>query len=164
MSLQIVSYIALGFSFLALLLSIWSLWSGNKFKDFAKIFNSDSRPDNLEEVLSSITETIKKLSSDQSELKKFSEELANVLQTAYRYSSVVRFNSTGTDGGNLSFSAALLDSNQNGFIITSLHGREQNRIYCKAVASGQGLQPLNEEEQQAIIEALTNNNKINSDK
>lgn len=159
MSPQTISYIALGLGFVALIISLWSMWSGNKFKNFAKIFGSDNRPDNLEEVISSIAEKIKKLSSDQSELKKFTESQADILQTAFRYSSVVRFNSTGTDGGNLSFAAALLDSNQNGFIITSLHGRDQNRIYCKAVTNGQGMQPLNEEEQQAVMEALTQNSK-----
>ncbi len=159
MPTQTISIIALILSSIAILLSIWSLHSGRKLKIFYDIFGSDHRPDNLEEVLSSITENIKKLNSEHIELKKFADELSAILQTALRYTSVVRFNSTGTDGGNLSFTVALLDSNQDGFLITSLHGRDHNRIYCKAVKAGQGQQPLNEEEQQAIIEALTNAHK-----
>lgn len=157
MSIQIISYLALGFGIIALALSIWSLLSGNKFKNFTKIFNTDHQPDNLEEVITSITEAIQRLNSEHIELKKYLEQQAEILQTAFRYSSVIRFNSTGTDGGNLSFALALLDSNQTGFIITSLHGRDHNRIYCKAISNGQSLQPLNEEEHKAVIEALTNN-------
>ena len=54
---------------------------------------------------------------------------------------------------------ALLNGQQTGMIITSLHGRENNRIYCKAIKEGQSVQPLNEEEQQALIEALTGTQK-----
>ena len=40
-----------------------------------------------------------------------------------------------------------------------MHGRDHNRIYCKAVTEGQPQQALNDEEQQALIEALTGKTK-----
>jgi hypothetical protein len=119
------------------------------------MFSPESQPDNLEEVITSITDKLQHLHTSHSSLEKIVEQNGQTLETAFRYSSVVRFNSGSNDGGNLSFALALLDGQQTGLIMTSLHGREHNRIYCKAVKEGQPVQPLNDEEQQALIEALT---------
>jgi hypothetical protein len=69
----------------------------------------------------------------------------------------VRFNPFNDGGGNFSFSLALLDSHNTGIIITSMYGREQNRIYTKKIEDGKSDSPLNEEEKQAVEKA---NSKI----
>ena len=66
---------------------------------------------------------------------------------------VVRFNPFDDGGGNFSFSLALLDGHDNGVIITSMYGRQQNRIYTKKISQGASETALTEEEQQAMQEA-----------
>lgn len=144
----VVGVIALGVSIVALVFSL-------KLKRWRKMFDPEHQPDNLEEVITSITDKLKKLNSDHTALAETVSQIETTLQTAFQYSSVIRFDSGSSDGGNLSFAAALLDGHQTGMIITSLHGREHNRIYCKAIKQGESLQPLNDEEQEALIQALT---------
>lgn len=66
---------------------------------------------------------------------------------------LVRFNPFADTGSNMSFSIALLNGKNNGIVISSLHGREDTRIYAKPVAAGESKHPLTEEEKQAIRQA-----------
>ena len=51
---------------------------------------------------------------------------------------------------NFSFSLVLLDAHNTGVVITSMYGREQNRIYTKKITNGKSDTALTDEEQQAI--------------
>lgn len=62
-----------------------------------------------------------------------------------------RFNPFGDTGGNQSFSMALLDANNDGVVLSSLHGRSGTRVYAKPVKSGkQGEHELSTEELEVI--------------
>ncbi|HMR55643.1 MAG TPA: DUF4446 family protein [Candidatus Doudnabacteria bacterium] len=152
LNLEIIS---LALALLALILGVISITQSNKVRRFRQLFHEDEQPDNLEEIISSISEMLKKLKSDHADLTTIVESQGTTLQTAFQFSSVIRFDSGGSDGGNLSFAVALLDGHQTGLIITSLHGREHNRIYCKPIKEGVSTSQLSEEEQEALIEALT---------
>ncbi len=164
MSEQNLTIIAIILSGLALAASITAIILSSKLRKWRAMFNPESQPDNLEEVITSITDKLQHLHSSHTGLEKIVEQNGQILETAFRYSSVVRFNSGSNDGGNLSFALALLDGHQTGLIVTSMHGREHNRIYCKAIKEGQPIQPLNDEEQQALIEALTGKTKLKQTK
>lgn len=78
------------------------------------------------------------------------EEISNL---TFQKSGLVRFNPFKQTGSDQSFSIALLDSRDNGFVITSLYGREENRVYGKPVEQGESNYSLTEEEQRAIEKA-----------
>ena len=63
---------------------------------------------------------------------------------------VVRFNPFKETGGNQSFSIALLDSKDNGLVISSLFTRQGTRIYAKPVKNGKSTYQLSKEELEAI--------------
>lgn len=66
-----------------------------------------------------------------------------------------RYNPFTDTGGDQSFSAAFLDDNGDGIMISSLHSRENTRLYAKKVEKGKVLaQALSKEEQEVIKEAL----------
>lgn len=68
----------------------------------------------------------------------------------------VRFNPFANTGGEQSFSIALLDEQDNGMVITALHGRNGSRWYAKIVKRAKGLHvALSEEELEAIKQAHT---------
>ncbi len=54
----------------------------------------------------------------------------------------------------MSFSLALLDSRENGIIITSIFGRENSSTYAKEIRKGKGIQELSIEEEIALGRAL----------
>ena len=67
---------------------------------------------------------------------------------------IVRFNPFSDTGGAQSFSMAILDSHDNGIVMTSLYARTGNRWYVKEVVSAKGKgAPLSKEEEAAIKRA-----------
>jgi len=76
------------------------------------------------------------------------------LQNAVQHVEVVRFDAFDDMGGRLSFSAAILDANGDGMVITSINGRQDTRCYAKPVRAGTSPHNLSDEEQVAIREAL----------
>ena len=66
-----------------------------------------------------------------------------------------RYNPFTDTGGDQSFSAAFLDDNGDGIMISSLHSRENTRLYAKKVEGGKVTsQALSKEEQEVINEAI----------
>lgn len=57
-------------------------------------------------------------------------------------------------GGKLSYSLALLDENNNGFILNSVHSTEGCYSYTKEIRNGQSSISLGEEEKQALDIAM----------
>lgn len=67
---------------------------------------------------------------------------------------LVRFNPFPDMGGDQSFVLALLDKNNNGAVISSLHARTTTRWYAKTVVNGKGKDiELSKEEEKVIKEA-----------
>jgi hypothetical protein len=63
---------------------------------------------------------------------------------------LVRFNPFDDTGSDQSFAIALLDDERDGIVISSLHGRQNTRVFAKPVANGTSAHNLSEEESQAI--------------
>ena len=99
------------------------------------------------EYLKKLDKNVEGLTQDLASFKKASRQ--NIQKV-----SVVRFNPFNESGGDQSFSLAVLDTDNNGFVITSLYGRDANRVYAKPVRQGNSTYQLSEEEKKAIAEAI----------
>ncbi|HCC33764.1 MAG TPA: DUF4446 domain-containing protein [Clostridiales bacterium] len=62
----------------------------------------------------------------------------------------IRFNAFADTGSDQSFSLALLDGRGSGFVLTSLYGRSESRVYAKPLLDGKCPYKLSDEEQQAL--------------
>ncbi len=67
--------------------------------------------------------------------------------------SVERYNAYSETGNDLSFSIALLNDHNHGFVITSLYNRHDQRVYAKPVNNGDSVYPLTDEEKSVIAQA-----------
>jgi hypothetical protein len=67
---------------------------------------------------------------------------------------VVRYNPFADTGSNQSFVLAMLDAAGDGFVMSSLHSRQQTRVFLKQVSNGKADAGLSEEESEAIRQAL----------
>jgi hypothetical protein len=76
------------------------------------------------------------------------------LDGAVAYSSLVRYDAYGEMSGRQSVSIALLDSHRSGIVLSSIHHRDQARLYAKQVTSGRGELELSPEESEAVTVAL----------
>jgi hypothetical protein len=76
------------------------------------------------------------------------------LDGAISYSSLVRYDAYGEMSGRQSMSIALLDSAQTGIVLSSIHHRDQARLYAKQIHAGRGELELSPEEAEAVQLAL----------
>lgn len=160
MSAQVLTYVSLFCSIVALILGVFAIFATNPMRRWKKFFGKTTTPENLDDVLEQIIEKIQQLDATSKQTEGDLQNLATQLNTATQHVGVIRYNSNGDDGGNLSFSVAFLDAKQNGLVLTSLHGRSNNRIYTKVVTNGASESTLSEEEREAILSALTSNKNI----
>jgi hypothetical protein len=69
---------------------------------------------------------------------------------------LIRFNPFDDVGGDQSFILVLLNKENSGLLLTSLHHRSFSRIYAKAIKNGQGDNiTLSKEEKSAILKAIS---------
>jgi hypothetical protein len=73
---------------------------------------------------------------------------------AVAYQSLVRYDAYGEMSGRQSLSIALLDAKRSGIVLSSIHHRDQARLYAKHVHEGQPELELSPEESEAIRLAL----------
>ena len=66
---------------------------------------------------------------------------------------IVRFNAFRDMGGDLSYAIALLNSQGDGVVISSIYGRDDARTYAKPVKGGKSSYQLSREEEEAIVKA-----------
>ena len=71
------------------------------------------------------------------------------------FDTLIRYNPFSGVGSDQSFSIALLDGNNNGFVITSIYSREGNRVYGKSLKEGKSEYSLSDEEKKAISKAIS---------
>jgi Protein of unknown function (DUF4446) len=72
------------------------------------------------------------------------------LRSALRFQGMVRYDAYRDMGGNQSWSIALIDGNQTGAVVTSLHARDHARVYLKELVEGVPGQRLSPEETRAV--------------
>ena len=76
------------------------------------------------------------------------------MESAYQKMGLVKYDAFNQMGGQLSFSLALLDENNNGFIINSVHSSEGCYSYTKEIKLGQCAIDLGAEEAEALSIAM----------
>ena len=76
------------------------------------------------------------------------------LESAYQKIGLVKYDAFNQMGGQLSFSLALLDENNNGFIINSVHSTEGCYSYTKEIKNGISALSLGKEEEEALAIAI----------
>jgi hypothetical protein len=123
-------------------------------------FKKKKEPENLKEILSQF----KDLKTDLEKISKELEVLKGKNKFAIQKISIIRFNPFKETGGNQSFSIALLDENNDGIVMTSLYGKEGNRVYGKPIKEGKSEYLLSEEEKKVIEKAKygNKNSKLNN--
>jgi hypothetical protein len=113
------------------------------------LFFDDSSKNLRELVTRSITDQ-KSINGRINKVEASIEEIVKIIQGSYQKFAMVRYNPFRETGGDQSFSMALLDLRDNGIVITSIHGREVDRIYAKEITNGKSKHNLSAEEIEAI--------------
>lgn len=94
-----------------------------------------------------------KLRKEFDQLKADTDADHAALQLTYQKMGMVKYDAFKEMGGRLSFSLCMLDNNDNGYLITSMHTREGCYTYVKEIIRGESYVVLAEEEKQALEQA-----------
>lgn len=76
------------------------------------------------------------------------------LDGSIAYHGLVRYDAYNEMSGRQSTSIALLDTHRCGVVLSSIHHREQARLYAKLIRNGEGELQLSPEEAEAVRQAL----------
>lgn len=107
----------------------------------------------LESILFQHIDTVKAATAKVAALEQESRRLDSRLKNCVQKLGVVRFNAFEDTGSDLSFAVALLDSNDDGVVFSSIYSRSESRVYAKPVTAGQSTYFLTAEEKRALSEA-----------
>ena len=84
----------------------------------------------------------------------YKRQVLDHLDNTYQKVGLVKYDAFNEMGGKLSFSLALLNRKNNGFIINAMHSREGCYTYIKEIIDGNSVIMLAEEEKEALEMAL----------
>lgn len=147
----------LAINIILLILIIITFVQIGKFKKKYKKFMLGKDGANLEKDIMTLYEDNKfmKLSIDRN--REDIKALYKKHETAFQKIGLVKYDAFTEMGGKLSFALALLDQNNNGFIINSVHSSEGCYSYTKRVKDGDSQLALSNEEKVAVERAVNGN-------
>lgn len=152
---------------LTIIFLAWNLFLHWQIRQIRKkigyLFNGNNASD-LEGVIYEQIKRLRQVEKDFKELHKFCQYLEKMALNSTQKIGVIRFNPFKDTGGDQSFSIALLNAHNNGFVLSNLFTREGSRIYTKPIENEKSIYPLTEEEKKAISLAIKNAGKVSLDK
>lgn len=148
------------FSCIILLLILWngilsvqlSRLKG-KYKRFMRGSTNKSIEQLIKEYMESIDNTVSKVDVLSGDLMHLKDQVDRCIQKCH----MIRYNAFSDTGSDLSYSIALLDSYNNGIIISSIYGRNESVTYAKPVDNGKSRYPLSLEEELVLDRCLKEN-------
>lgn len=155
-------YLVIGLAALVLVLIIIMLISSiqmhslkKKYKNFMSGRDGKNLEDTLLKKLEQVDQVMEINAANQKNINKIFSTMKNTFQKV----GLVKYDAFNEMGGKLSFSLALLNQMNDGFIINAMHSREGCYTYIKEIIDGNSIIALSGEEQEALEMALNSNKK-----
>ncbi len=136
----------------------------NRLQNSYNVFMKGKNGKSLEKSIFRRFEKLKKIEKIAEENREEIDKIYKKMEGHYQKVGIVKYDAFHEMGGKLSFSLAMLDMRNNGFIINAMHTREGCYTYIKEIIDGNSVIVLSEEEQEALKRAMDpNGNLKNSD-
>jgi len=146
---QYMLYGVLGLLFFDALLVFWIFYLK---KNIGKIFRSGDM--DMEKVLLELRQNEAAFGEALKEVIGRVGSLEKELPRDIRRVGLIRYNPFSDAGSDQSFALALLNDQNDGIVLSSLYGREMNRVYAKLIRQGKSQYQLTDEEKKAIEGAV----------
>ena len=117
-------------------------------------FMMGKNAESLEDTLIKRIQQVDELLEFESENRENIQKISNSLNYTFQKVGMVKYDAFHEMGGKLSFSLALLDQKNDGFIINAMHTREGCYTYIKEIVSGNSIIVLADEEKEALDIAM----------
>lgn len=155
---QLLEWLVVGALVATGLLTIVTLVLGLQLRRMRRAYASALDPDRREDLFEAVQRQARDLEGLRDDLGMVhgnTERLRELMRGAVSRVGVVRYDAFEDMGGALSFSAALLDEDSHGVVISAINGRSETRCYAKPVKAGTSEHNLSTEEQTAIEAAVS---------
>lgn len=126
-----------------------------KYESFMVGKDAKSLEDNLVKRIHQVEELLVSEKKNEENI----EKIFNNMKFAFQKVGMVKYDAFNEMGGKLSFSLALLDYKNDGFIINAMHSRQGCYTYIKEIIDGNSIIVLAEEEKEALDIAMKINSK-----
>ncbi len=149
----------LGLAALVIILIILMIVNGvrmAKLKKSYRAFMEGKDGHSLEDILLKRFQQMEDVLSSEEENKAKIQMVLDHLDHTYQKVGLVKYNAFNEMGGKLSFSLALLNRKNDGFILNAMHSREGCFTYIKEIIDGNSIIMLADEEKEALDMALKN--------
>lgn len=150
------AYILAGMLLLLLILLILIIVALCKLKKLRRKLDRYMRgkdAESLEETILSCIEKAEKVDQMNHILREDIIGLRKNQKITFQKMGMVKYNAFREMSGDLSFALALLDQENNGFLINSVYGNEGGYSYIKEIKNGESEILLSEDEQKALDKA-----------
>ena len=137
-----------------LVINITNICSINKLKKKYNKFMTCKNTKSIENEIIALFENNKFIKSSIDKNKKDIRTLYKNMESTFQKIGIIKYDAFNQMGGKLSFCLALLDENNNGFILNSVHSAEGCYSYTKEIINGESSISLGEEEKQALLKAM----------
>ena len=121
-----------------------------KYNSFMVGKDAKSLEDNLIKRINQVEEVLVSEKKNEENI----EKLFRSMKVTFQKVGMVKYDAFNEMGGKLSFSLALLDQKNDGFIINAVHSREGCYTYIKEIIDGNSVLVLAEEEKEALNIAM----------
>ena len=122
----------------------------DKYYSFIAKFDGNR---SIEEVMNSYMKMVKNVNEDNKIIKANILNVERQLDMCVQNIGMVRYNAFDDVGSELSFAIAMLDNEDNGFVINSIYGRTSSNVYAKTIENGTSKVTLSDEEIKAVNKA-----------
>ena len=142
---------------LIIILFILNIVSSKKIKNMQRTYHKFLSGKNAETLEGIILEKFAEIDDIRNISNIHSEEIKNInedLSITFKKMGMVKYDAFNEMGGKLSFSLALLNEINTGFVINAMHSRDGCYLYIKEIIKGESYIPLGEEEKQALKNAI----------
>ncbi|MBD5500973.1 MAG: DUF4446 family protein [Lachnospiraceae bacterium] len=139
---------------IALILCIVNICSIFKMRKKYKKFMAGKSAKSLENEIVGLFEDNKFIKSSMEKNRRDIRTLYKNMESTFQKIGIIKYDAFNQMGGKLSFSLALLDEQNNGFILNSVHSAEGCYSYTKEIKNGESNISLGDEEKQALNMAM----------
>ena len=153
-------YIIIGlaaFAIILLILIIVNMAQTSKLKKKYNKFMSGKNAKSLEDTLIKRLDQVDSLMEANNANEKSIKKLFTNMTFTFQKVGLVKYDAFNEMGGKLSFSLALLNQTNDGFVLNAVHSREGCYTYIKEIVDGNSIIVLSEEEQEALKMAMEPN-------
>ena len=131
-----------------IILIIWLIIKNNRLSNKLNSFMSGRDGASLEKNIYALYEDNKMLKEHMMKHRKDINNLYKKHESSFQKMGLVKYDAFHQMGGQLSFSLAILDENNNGFIINSVHSTDGCYSYTKRITAGVCKLALGKEEEE----------------